>query len=316
LTAPVLAVAGFMLLAVLPYDREAPGTLLLLPQLQSLRDGSPAPPMLSAGANWSQTVWLVALAATGLAVFAAAGRRTRLVGLLPALAGAAIAVATVPDTLAKAAVVDSRASEVICTDDEPQVCTARLSAHLLDPLTPSARQALSILEEKLPPAPTRVQVGFFDDRRPDSPLPTDALYLSGQFSTDTPYDDLLWIMLDGAGAPPCDSLAGQPTSGEAGGAASSGNGSSPVGGSGPGAANPNIGDLAARLAAAAWLLDRDLPREFEDRPEVALAREALSTLRRLPSDEQQARVTALRDAELTCAVGDRLDLLMGTSGAP
>ena len=47
---------------------------------------------------------------------------------------------------------------------------------------------------------------------------------------------------------------------------------------------------------------------------MSLARQALDALRALPADEQRARVTALRDAERTCAEGDRLELLTGPSG--
>lgn len=49
-------------------------------------------------------------------------------------------------------------------------------------------------------------------------------------------------------------------------------------------------------------------------PDLQLTRQAVAALRRLPAAEQRARVAALREAELTCAAGDRLGLLTGPGG--
>ncbi len=68
LTAPMLAVVGFVGLAVSPMivaqDSRDPGTFLLFPYLQGPRDGGFALQMLSARANLSQALWFAALAAT------------------------------------------------------------------------------------------------------------------------------------------------------------------------------------------------------------------------------------------------------------
>ncbi len=56
-------------------------------------------------------------------------------------------------------------------------------------------------------------------------------------------------------------------------------------------------------------------RDSDEGPDETLARQALAALRALPADEQRARVTALRDAERTCAAGDRLEMLTGPSTA-
>lgn len=42
-----------------------------------------------------------------------------------------------------------------------------------------------------------------------------------------------------------------------------------------------------------------------------LASQTVTALRALPAAEQRTRIAALRAAELTCAAGDRLDLLTG-----
>jgi hypothetical protein len=235
----------------------------------------------------------VALAATGLAAFAAARPWTRVAALLPVVLGAAIAVPAMPPTLSVAWIEDHRALEVVCTDGERTLCIPRLHAHALDHVRGPAAQALSILAAKLPPAPTRVLVRSVDRTGPAEPLPPDTLVVtlsSVQDVTEYPPDDLLWIMLDGAGVPPCGNFKGLEE-------------------------RPDDRYWAARLVAAAWLLDRDLaPVDRTDRRQ-ALASDALADLRGLPADEQLAQVTALRDAERTCAEGDRLEMLTGVSAS-
>jgi hypothetical protein len=312
LTAPMLAVIGFFGLAVSPMivaqDSRDPGTFLLFPYLQGPRDGAFASQMLSARANLSQALWLAALAATGLAVFAASRPSTRVAALLPVVLGAAIAVPVMPSHLSVAWVEDRGATEVVCTKDEPKVCIARLHAYALDHVRGPARQALSVLAAKLPPARTRVLVDTVGEKETVDPQPPDTLVVRvSSFDDIADYrtEDLLWIMLDGAGVPPCANLArptpqdepetkGDPESRE----------------------EPEINYLAARLAVAAWLLDRDPPAGGRaEGPEVPVAREALTILRGLPADEQRTRVAALRDAERACAEGDRLEMLTGTSTA-
>jgi hypothetical protein len=228
--------------------------------------------------------------------------------LLPVVLGAAIAVPVMPRQLSVAWVEDRGATEVVCTKDEPKVCIARLYAYALDHVRGPARQALSVLAAKLPPAPTRVLVESVGENETADPQPPDTLVVrvsSFDDIADYRIDDLLWIMLNGAGVPPCANLArptpqdepetkGDPSSRE----------------------EPEINYLAARLAVAAWLLDRDPPAGGRaEGPEVPVAREALTILRGLPADEQRTRVAALRDAERACAEGDRLEMLTGTSRA-
>jgi hypothetical protein len=296
LTAPMLAVAGFALLAVLPpllWDSDRrPGTTLLFPQLQGPRGGGYLVQTFSARANLSQALWLAALAAAGLVLFAAARPATRVAAVLPILVGAAIAVPAMPRLVDSAWVTDRRAAEVICTRGDPTICIARSYSYALDYLRDPVHEALAALAAKLPRAPTRVLVEAGDKSYQGRP-PANTILLVAPDPTDYKREDLLWRMLDGAGVPACPNLIGDLD-------------------------NPNQRYIAARTVAAAWLLDRDPPRASGRRRESAVAMEqhALAALRALPAGEQKARVTALRDAERTCAAGDRLDLLTAPDTAP
>ncbi|GAA0965060.1 hypothetical protein GCM10009555_003650 [Acrocarpospora macrocephala] len=304
LIAPLLVVAGFIGFAVLPplfRDREQgdPGVILLFPYLRGPRDGEYAVRMLSAQANLTQALWLAAVAATGLALFAAARRGTRVAALLPALIGAAVAVPAAPARFAAAWVEDDRATEVVCTRDEPAVCVSRVESHLLARLRGPARQALSTLAAKLPPGAARAEVRVVSAGIPQAPQPADTIQLFvSHFDdlTEETADNLLGRMLAGAGVRPCvNQLGFDPTRF--------------IEGPPP---EPNHRYLAARQAAYGWLVGGRPPQTLDDGdPAAAFTGEALAALYALPADEQRARVAALRAAELTCARGDRLDLLTG-----
>lgn len=307
LTAPMLVVVGFIGLAVVPpmlrvRDVSDPGAFLLLPYLRVPRGDDPALQMFSTRASLSQALWLGALAAAGLALHAAARSGTRVAAVLPIVLGAAVAVPAMPRHVEDAWVENPHATELVCTADEPRVCVARARSYLLDDLREPARRALSVLAAKLPPAPTRVVVGALGDRPSQRPGPADTLLVLLPLSEyeetqrapeDRAPEDLVWPMLDGAGVPLCEELLGK-------------------------AEDMDTRYVAARVVAAAWLLDRDVPSASEGGGagplDVPLADQALAELRALPAEEQRARVTALRDAERTCAAGDRLALLSGTSG--
>ena len=76
---------------------------------------------------------------------------------LPVVLGAAIAVPAMPRTLSVAWVDDRRATEVVCTDDTPGLHLAAALPRVGLAARPGP-QALSVLAAKLPPAPTRVVV--------------------------------------------------------------------------------------------------------------------------------------------------------------
>jgi hypothetical protein len=185
------------------------------------------------------------------------------------------------------------------------VCVARARSYLLGDLRGPARQALSALAAKLPPAPTRVVVGSFGDNLSERLRQADTLLVLLPLSAyeemrGTP-EDLVLPMADGAGVPLCEELLGK---------------AGIVVANQGGREDTETRYVVARVVAAAWLLDRDVPAasEFGAGPlDVPLADQTLAELRALPADEQRARITALRDAERTCAEGDRLELLTGTS---
>lgn len=104
----------------------------------------------------AQAAWMIALAVTGAALFAAGDRRARVAALLPAVLGVAVAIAVVPrgDDYVQSP-IDPVARELVCADGTPQVCVSRVNAGVLDDLTPLAREGLALLA-KLPNPPTAV----------------------------------------------------------------------------------------------------------------------------------------------------------------
>ena len=305
LTAPLLVVVSFTGLAVLPQmlvgaDRE-PGTYLLLPFLRGPRDGGFFPQVLSTGANLSQLLWLAAIAATGLALFAAARTRTRVAAMIPAAVGAVVILPVLPNQVAEAWLPDRGALELVCTEQRPQVCVPRIARHALDDLQEPGRRALAILAAKLPNPPTRV-VGTLGKGpgRPAASQPTDTVPASVGVARNWPFgasaDDLLWEILDGAGTRPCPDLEGT-------------------------AEDPNEQYYLARRAAAAWLIgevppgEQQLPSGQAKSSGEGTVTQVLDALHALPAEEQRSRVAAFREAERTCAAGDRLEILTGTSGA-
>ena len=310
LTAPLLVVVGFAGLAVLPQmfveNNREPGAALLLPFLPGSRPAVFEFKILSAGANLSQLVWLAAIAATGFALFAATKARTRMAAITPAIVGAAIAIPALPAQLADAWVPDQRAAALICTEP-PQVCVPRVFRASLDDLREPGRRALAILAVKLPNAPTRVVAilpaapGTFG--RPSEAPPADMLPAPVVGGIGTPgsgidmpaSEGLLWALLDGAGTLPCPDLGGTPE-------------------------DPNESYNLARRAAAAWLIgqvppeEQQLPGGQAKSSGEGTVTQVLDALHALPAEEQQSRVAAFREAERTCAAGDRLEILTGTPG--
>jgi hypothetical protein len=300
---PLIVLAGMVAALVLAFatDTEGfiglppPGTLLLNPMSTT---GFDAFETLTAPARLAQAAWLAAIAAACL-IFGVATRRVRLLAIVPLALGLVVSLALLPRTLREPITLDQDALALICTDpDEPQVCTRRMHPLVLDELRRPGRQALQVLSAKLPQAPTRVVEAYYGNDAAAPPLERRADTLWADLPTDgagrieTPRDDIVRTLLMGAGTLPCPDVGG--------------------------AFGPRYN--AARLIAAAWLLDEQ-PGEPDDpddpaQPDATLTGPAYDALLALPPDEQRARVAALREAELTCASGDRLDLLVGDGAAP
>ncbi|MDI5943999.1 hypothetical protein QLR68_38895, partial [Micromonospora sp. DH15] len=98
-----------------------------------------------------QALWLAALAATGLLLLGAVGRRAVALAVLPAVVGAAVAVPLLPTGgYSGSAVLDPAAVELVCDDDGPQVCVTRAHAALLPRVVGPARETLALIDAKLP----------------------------------------------------------------------------------------------------------------------------------------------------------------------
>jgi hypothetical protein len=323
LVAPVLVVAGTVGMVVVSDamfraagSPDASGAFLLGPTLPNPVARPIAYAAVGARTNLGQALWLAGLAATGLALFAATTRRARILALVPAVLGAAVAVPILPARLADTYVADRRASALVCTADAPTVCVERVESTALDDWRGPGRQAISVLAAKLPSAPDRVEVYMWvapdvtaypeDDPPteaspgacpstvcPRGTRPSDTLVFEfgfrGREAPPVPSHLRVWHLLTGAGVGMCVDMVFR-------------------------AGAYSDGYLAARYAAAAWLMGQPLPSDLISfgGPDVGrLAEELRRTLSSLPADEQRDRVAALRQAELSCAPGDRAALLRG-----
>ncbi|MEU4221169.1 hypothetical protein, partial [Actinoplanes sp. NPDC026623] len=278
-TAPALAAAGIGLLTVAqvtPRDREWLA-LVFSPifGMASYTDYQTVYGRVSA----AQAVWLAALAVTGAALLASGGARSRLAALLPAVLGAALAIAIVPRFEFVANPVDPVAQQPVCADGSPRVCVSRVHAGLLPEVAPLARQAMTMLA-KLPDPPSQAHedtTTFYPDasppRRPDTVL--------------------IPVRVDGSGH--LDEAAGIiPEMLYAAGANTHG--------------CPEPPSTEVARAAGAWLSGHEPVPEYADEPaELNPAAVTLwQGLRRLSPNEAAARVAAVRQAALACESVDGL----------
>jgi hypothetical protein len=250
---------------------------------------------VTAGTHLGQALWAVALATTGLIVFATARLRTRAAAIVPLVLGAAVAVAVLPERYADAYYLDPGAAALVCTPDTPRACVMRAHQAALADLRGPAREALAILAAKLPDAPTRVVETTYMDPPPPR---ADTVYIALQVSGDgrdarsalgtTP--DIRWDLLLGAGTPACADASAPGT---------------------PGRRQHDI----ARFVAAAWLLGQEPPAPADPSDPGLLQRSetlpVYQALGELPPAEQRTRVAELREAELACDRRDRLEILTG-----
>jgi len=307
---PLLIVVGFVgtFILILGADLEGytqgpgatgrpPATVLLDP-LQT--EGFEYAQALTAPAHLAQAVWALGLATACLLLFVAS-RLVRIVAAVPVVLALVAATALLPTDLADAIVFDRTAMALVCTPDDPQICTRRVHHRVIDDLREPGRAALSILSAKLPQAPSSVVqtytvhgTGFL---RVDPPPPDPNILYAEVIPNDSgragkTEREMLWILLDGAGTPRCNSF--DPSNFDLG-----------------------EGQYVARLVAAAWLVGEPpsaAPAEdWSSLAELPATRPTYEALLALPEDEQRARVAALRAAELACDDTDRLEILSGDS---
>lgn len=292
LTAPGLAVVA-LVGSVLCWMALEPGLHSVLPARVGLLAPALAEPRgamvtTTASLDIGQSVWFIGLAATGFLVLAAGSARTRLLGLLPVVAGVAIALPLFPASAADTTKIDSLAAEKRC--DGP-ICVSKLHADRMAALAGPGREALALLA-KLPGAPTRIeeQTGPTLPDEPPRRAP-DVVYLDFQLNENlltADAADLRLAVLAGAGLPSC-------------------NRHSAV----------DLPDQAARMITGAYFTG-----ELKPLPELGgkWLRDKLSTVdqlwatfRALPPEVQFDRVVAARQVLLTCQ-GDPLEKLV--PGAP
>ncbi|MEU1241490.1 hypothetical protein ABZ388_14120 [Micromonospora parva] len=293
ITAPVLAVLGFVLVALVPewitapatgaeigQFRQEPAGVLLLPTFTGLDDFQ----TIATRVSLLQALWLVSLAVTGLLLLGAVRRRAVAFAVLPALLGVAVALPLLPVGGARgAAVVDPVAVELVCDNDGPQVCVTRTHAALLPDVVGPARQALAMMAAKLPNAPVRAvqtqQVTYW--ARPD-PDTAPARHSADTIVFDTPTinrvgradlsgDYFLPALLEAAWRQECGDQSVR-------------------------------GDVyEARMVAAAWLTGRPpAPQPGWPPSEMAQLVGAYQALVNLPEVEQRRRMAAAREGALAC----------------
>ncbi|MBM2614198.1 hypothetical protein JIG36_01340 [Actinoplanes sp. LDG1-06] len=235
---------------------------------------------IAGGVSAAVSIWMVALAVTGVVLLVAGNAKARAAAVLPALIGLGLATAVVPrdhDTLT--APVDPVARELVCTDDAPKVCVTRVNRNVLGALAPKAREGLAVLA-KMPGAPTAVHenataftLDEYEQPRDDTVV-TLTLRLDRDGGLAHP-DVVIYDVVNGLGV---------------------------------------RGDLkcprnpAVERAAVSWLLGREPVSDQGLIPEVTFEEPSLNAeavplwraLRKLPEAEALARVVAVRDAIVNC----------------
>ncbi len=282
-TAPALGVAGLGLLLTIPGATRPHGWLALTfsPIYEMNMPGAYA--TVPGRVSLAQAAWLVALAVTGVLLFASSSWRSRAAAVLPVAVGAALAIAIMPhQNRFVSDAVDPVARELVCADGEPRVCVSRVHSGLLSEVVGPAREGLAVLA-KLPGAPVAVHedtTTFGTEDYP--PFRTDVALLRVAAGTDGHLADSDSVLADVVGGafdspPGCENFVGR----------------------------------ADRLAAAYWLIGRP-PVVPEPENEFAAPAEAdfeadpvalWNGLRQLPGNEAQQRLVALREAAAKCAVG-------------
>ncbi|WP_217575578.1 hypothetical protein [Streptomyces sp. GbtcB7] len=289
LTPPALAMGAFVFTALMQMSlgrtetttatglpsTEPNRVSLLSPAVQEVRD---ALVTLSASVHVGQTIWLLAMAATGFALLVAATPRARLLALTPVLAGAVIALLVLPSDPRRIYVVDKAAAELVC--DGPVCVTKTQQARLAD-LAGPGKEALRLLHGALgsqAPVSVRENTAVLPEGSTPQWSRTTVLFdFDDDIIAAAKGKELTWALIAKGMVPGC----------------------SPVGWSSFG------GDEFAQTVAVGWVLGdlRPLPGTLSAslRREVdAETRPVWKKLKALPRAEQLSRINAMRAAALAC----------------
>ncbi|HEY2062482.1 MAG TPA: hypothetical protein VGH57_29200 [Amycolatopsis sp.] len=283
-TTPILIVLSLAVLRVLAFAVTGKSSLLgpgthLRSQLLTVA------PQVTLG----QAFWFTGLAVGGLVLVMVPGRR-RYLALLAIGAGLAVALPLFPATRDEASVIDAEAAAPVCTTDAPRVCVAKAHADALDDLTGPARDALHRLAPlaSAPASVTENTVSPYDNSpKPQSPeVVTFDLYsadLDDQSQPKVPAEELETRMLEGAGTTWCTVLPPEEQRDRA-------------------AMERLDREYSARELSASMLLGKPVGT-FDSE-----AAPFWPVLHALPAAERQRRLSALRQALLSCQ-GDPLAIL-------
>lgn len=275
-TAPLLAVVGFASLLLIPGATRPHDWLgMMLSPIWAMNMPGPYETM-NGLVSAAQGLWLAGLAVTGMLLLISGGWRLRVAAVLPVALGLALGAAVMPRSVDVLSAVDTRAKELVCSEDEPRVCLSRVHAGLLDEVTGPAREALTVLAA-VPGAPTRVHEDT-STYSPDvfPPRQADVVLLDVEVGQDAHLEN---------GADVVANVLIKALS------------------------NPwSCGEYSGRsdaMAAAFWLLGREPALNGElNQGAVDEAKVLWQGLAKLPADEAAGRVAALRKAATNCAVTD------------
>jgi hypothetical protein len=293
LTPPALTVGAFVFTHLLRQSMETgmpaaavPNRISLLsPAVAEVRNVLLTP---AASVHLGQTLWLLGMAATGLALLADATPRARLLALTPVLAGAALALLVLPADPRRTYVVDEAAAALVC--DGP-VCVTRVQQARLDDLAGPGRKALVLLHDALgSKAPDSIHESTAVQAlgaTPERPRGTVLVDFDDEVIAGAEGEELTRALLAQGLAPNCFARSNN----ESG----------------------TLGEITAQSVAASWVLGdlRPLGGSVHSlRDQLGLARPVWKELKALPRAEQLARISAMHAAAVSCE-GDPIDVLAG-----
>ncbi|WP_116952323.1 hypothetical protein [Jiangella endophytica] len=134
LTAPVLGLAGYVVMGAVTYARDS--RVWLSPALDDAAEAS----VLPLGDHVAQAAWFAAIGATALAVVASRRRWPALVPAAVAVVAGAVLVSGPADRWRD----DAAAREPVCAGTEPRVCAGREVAFVLDDFQAYAGRTLTV----------------------------------------------------------------------------------------------------------------------------------------------------------------------------